>query len=206
MNDKYIFQLRRGTVEQWAAYEATKYVQSQKYDATIAYYIDKNGTIADPQPTQFEVENGNYYVRNPQYLPPLDGEIVLVYDNGIPRLKIGKDNKDCSELPCMSLDSFIMPNSAKINLYGGDQYWSAVDGYENRYTQDITDQLTGKITVNSKIDLQPTPEQLLAFQEKDVTFTTVNDEGTVRVCAIGVMPQSDYKDIQVTITEVNTNG
>ena len=137
---------------------------------------------------------------------PRQGELVLEYDNGVPRLKIGNGVDVYGNLPYMSVDSFIAPTPAKITLYGGERYWKPVEEFEGSYTQDITDQLTGKITNNSKIDLQPTPEQLLAFQEKDVTFTTVNEGGQVRVCAIGVMPQQDYAGIQVTITEVAVNG
>ena len=139
------------------------------------------------------------------HIKPLEGELVLEYDNGIPRLKIGDGIKEFSELPYMSIDSFVVPTPTKITLYGGDA-WKPVEGFDRRYTQDITNQLAGKITVNSKIDMQPTPEQLYSFQEKDVTFTTVNSDGKVRVCAIGIKPEEDYENIQVTIMEVATNG
>lgn len=201
---KYIFQLRRGTIQEWADYEATKYIESQRYVATTTYYLNQQGTIADPQPTQDDVKNGHYYIKNPEYLPPQDGEMVIVYDKGVPRIKIGNNNQDCSQLPYMGIDSFILPMYSTITLYGGNN-WIAVPGYTNRYTQDITSQLAGKITENSKVDLQPTPEQLYIFQEKDVTFTTVNEDGVVRVCAIGVRPEQNY-EVQVTITEVMIDG
>ena len=57
------------------------------------------------------------------------------------------------------------------------------------------------ITEYSKVDLQPTPEQLAIFHEKDVTFVTENDDGVVTIYCIGQKPLSDY-EIQVTITEV----
>ena len=144
------------------------------------------------------------YETKEDHMKPLEGELVLEYDNGIPRLKIGDGIREFSELPYMSIDSFIAPTPTTITLYGGDA-WRPVEGFERRYTQDITNQLVGKITVNSKIDMQPTPEQLYSFQLKDVTFTTVNEGGNVRVCAIGQRPMNDYEDIQVTITEVATN-
>ena len=143
------------------------------------------------------------YEAKENHILPLEGELVLEYDNGVPRLKIGDGVREFSALPYMSIDSFIAPTPAKIALYGDK--WELVEGYDCRYTQDITDQLVGKITKNSKIDLQPTPEQLYIFQEKNVAFTTVNDDGNIRVCAIGVKPQNDYEYIQVTITEVATN-
>lgn len=138
------------------------------------------------------------------HTPPLEGELVIEYDNGIPRLKIGDGVNEFSQLPYLSVDSFILPTPTTITLYGGADNWIEVE--ENRYMQDITAQLRGKITVNSKIDLQPTPEQLSIFHSKDVAFTTVNEDGQVRVCAIGVRPENDYEDIQITITEVVKNG
>ena len=144
------------------------------------------------------------YEAKENHMKPLEGELVLEYDNGVPRLKIGDGVREFSELPYMSIDSFIAPKPTTITLYGGDA-WEPVSGYEGRYTQNITEQLAGKITANSKIDLQPTPEQLYIFQKKDITFTTVNENGIVRVCAIGVKLVQDY-DIQVTITEVIIDG
>lgn len=160
---KYIVQLRRGTKEQWNAYEESKPIESM----------------------------------------PLAGELVVEYNDGIPRLKIGDGVTAYSKLPYISVDSFILPTHTVITLEGGDA-WIEVD--ENRYTQDITNQLKGQITNHSKIDLQPTPEQLSIFHKKDVAFTTVNEDGNVRVCAIGVRPENTYENIQVTITEVSTDG
>ena len=142
------------------------------------------------------------YEARETHIKPLAGELVLEYDNGVPRLKIGDGVREFSALPYMSVDSFILPTPTTITLRGGDA-WVQVPDFKDRYTQDITEQLSGKITVNSKIDLQPTPEQLYLFQSKDVTFTTVNEDGNVRVCAIGVRPENDYEGIQVTITEVS---
>lgn len=145
------------------------------------------------------------YEAKENHIKPLEGELVLEYDYGIPRLKIGDGVSEFSQLPYMSIDSFIAPTPTTITLYGGEA-WQPVEGFERRYTQDITEQLAGKVTVNSKVDMQPTPEQLYSFQIKDVTFTTVNEDGCVRVCAIGERPANDYKDIQITITEVIANG
>lgn len=57
------------------------------------------------------------------------------------------------------------------------------------------------VTEYSKIDLQPTVEQLAIFYEKDITFVTENDNGTVTVYCIGQKPTLDYT-MQATITEV----
>lgn len=223
MANKYIFQLRRGWKydkdpntgnprDDWAEYEKTKYIETKSYYYDAEYYTDRLGTVANPRPTKTEVEAGGYYIKNPEYLAPLDGELTLEYDNGIPRLKIGNGVDDFSKLPYMSADSFILPTPTTITLYGGDAWVPVLDGdemfeeNEGRFAQNITKQLSEKVTItsNSKIDLQPTPEQLYTFHQKDVAFTTVNDEGTVTVYAIGVRPEQKY-DIQVTITEVAAN-
>lgn len=58
------------------------------------------------------------------------------------------------------------------------------------------------ITAKSKVDLQPSVEQLTIFHEKDIAFVTENDEGVITVFAIGDKPTNDYT-IQATITEVS---
>lgn len=158
--------------------------------------IDAEGNVTRDDWAAYEAQEN--------HILPLEGELVLEYDNGIPRLKIGDGVSEFSQLPYMSIDSFIAPTPTTITLYGGDA-WQSVEGFERRYTQDITAQLAGKVTVNSKVDMQPTPEQLYNFQTKDVTFTTVNEDGNIRVCAIGEKPANDYEGIQVTITEVAFN-
>lgn len=72
---------------------------------------------------------------------------------------------------------------------------------ENQYSQ-IVD-IAGA-TQFSKVDLQPTPEQLAIFYKKDVTFVTENDGGVVTVYCIGQRPTLDY-EMQATITEVVTD-
>jgi hypothetical protein len=185
---KFIFQLRRGT-----------------------RYVDDNGVTeldANGAPVR---DDWATYTAQEDHLDPLDGELVLEFEYNrktgkkTPRLKIGDGENVFADLEYISVDSFVLPTPTTINLYGGESHWDRVDGFENRYVQDITDQLTGKVTVNSKIDLQPTPEQLYRFHSKEVSFTTVNEDGNIRVCAIGVRPEENYENIQVTITEVVTN-
>ena len=71
----------------------------------------------------------------------------------------------------------------------------------NRYYQVVT--VTG-ITPYSKVDLQPTAEQLTVFHEKDIAFVTENKDEVVTVYCIGQEPESDYT-IQATITEVEVD-
>ena len=58
------------------------------------------------------------------------------------------------------------------------------------------------ITATSKVDLQPSVEQLAIFHDKDLAFVTENEDGVVTVYAIGQKPTNDYT-IQATITEVD---
>ena len=60
-------------------------------------------------------------------------------------------------------------------------------------------------TKNSKIDLNPTVEQLDIFHSKDITFVVENDDGIITVFCIGQKPTNDYA-MQATLTEVNING
>lgn len=61
------------------------------------------------------------------------------------------------------------------------------------------------VTVSTKVDLQPTPEQLDEFHYKVLAFVTENDGGIVTVYSIGDKPANDHT-IQVTLTEVNASG
>lgn len=57
------------------------------------------------------------------------------------------------------------------------------------------------ITKYSKVDLNPSIEQLAIFHDKDLTFVTENEDGVVTVYALGDKPTNDYT-IQATIKEV----
>jgi hypothetical protein len=72
-----------------------------------------------------------------------------------------------------------------------------VDG--DRYAQIVS---IPEATAYSKVDLQPSAEQLTIFHEKDIAFVTENVGGTITVYCIGQKPTNDYT-IQATITEVS---
>lgn len=130
------------------------------------------------------------------HVKPLEGELVLEYDNGIPRLKIGDRVSEFSQLLYTSIDSFIMPKPVSVTLYA-DKWIQATD---DRWYQVVT-VTNGTITSRSKIDLQPSSEQLAIFHEKDLAFVTENEDGVVSVYCVGQVPENDYT-IQATITEV----
>lgn len=75
---------------------------------------------------------------------------------------------------------------------------SAWEGEESPYSQIVS--IVGT-TEYSKVDLQPSVEQLTIFHQKDLAFVTENEDGVVTVFAIGDKPTNDYT-IQATVTEV----
>ena len=170
MANKYIFQLRRGW--KWDSDPTTK----EPRDDWAASEAQEN------------------------HMKPLEGELVLEYDNGVPRLKIGDGVREFSELPYMSVDSFILPTPVSVTLHA--DAWEQAD--DDRYYQIVT-VTNANITPNSKVDLQPSSEQLSIFHEKDLAFVTENEDGVVSVFCVGQVPTNDYT-IQATVTEVTTNG
>lgn len=177
---KYIFQLRRGQKE-----------------------TDADGNITRNDWADYEAQEN--------HMKPLEGELVLEYDNGIPRLKIGDGINEFSALPYMSVDSFILPKQMSITLYGSEdidnadkEQWKQETDSDgnllNRYSQKaiVTNAV---ITANSKVDLQPTPNDLVVFHEKDLAFVAENEDGVITVYCIGQKPKNTYT-IPVTVTEV----
>lgn len=133
---------------------------------------------------------------------PLEGELVLEFDTSgknVHRLKIGDGHSLYADLPYMSVDSFILPTPASIALYA-DRWQQDSD---KKYCQ-VVQVNNATITPNSKVDLQPSAEQLTIFHEKDLAFVTENEDGVVSVYCIGQVPTNDYT-IQATITEVVPN-
>ena len=72
-------------------------------------------------------------------------------------------------------------------------------GYASPYSQVVHIEGT---TPYSLVDLQPSVEQLEIFHEKDIAFTTENNNGVVTVYVIGDKPTNDYT-LQATIMEVS---
>lgn len=129
---------------------------------------------------------------------PLEGELVLEFcPDGLHRLKIGDGKNVYASLPYMSVDNFLLaqPVAKTVTLYLFASNW-VEDGDRHSQVVSIAD-----TTSNSKVDLQPSPEQLVIFHEKDIAFTTENNGGTITVYVVGQKPENDY-EMQATITEV----
>lgn len=140
------------------------------------------------------------YEAKPDHVKPLYGELVIEYDNGTPRLKIGDGVHEFSDLPYISVDSFLLPKTASVYLDATK--W--VKNTDDRYCQVVTVQ-NAVITANSKVDLTPSAEQLDVFHEKDLAFVAENEDGVVSVFCVGQVPANSYK-LDATVTEVICNG
>lgn len=176
------------------------------YAETAARAVDKVAYIGG---------NGNWFA--------WDGVQETFYDTGV-KAQAGSEVY-VGENPPESADVWINPNGAiedvmgklaalqeKVDLLYAKSLVKTVtinllasawveDG-SNQYSQVV---VIADITPYSKVDLQPTTEQLLIFYEKDIAFVTENDDGVVTVYCIGQKPTLDYA-MQATITEVEKDG
>lgn len=87
----------------------------------------------------------------------------------------------------------LLPRLATVTLPA-----SAWTGSANPYSQVVT---VSGVTANSKIDLQPTAQQIVDLQDQEIAITAENNGGTVTFYAIGGKPTSSYT-MQVLLTEV----
>lgn len=71
-------------------------------------------------------------------------------------------------------------------------------GATNPWSQEVA---INSITATSKIDLQPSAQQIVSLQNSETILMASNDGGTVTFWAIGTKPTVDYT-MQVLITEV----
>ena len=109
----------------------------------------------------------------------------------------------------MSVEYVVDTKSYIDAKLSGSSYISYIDlpsskwqGKDNLYSQVVS--IAG-VTENSRVDINPSVEQLAIFYQKDITFVTENEDGVVTVYCIGQKPANDYT-MQVTITEVIANG
>ena len=75
-------------------------------------------------------------------------------------------------------------------------------GEESPYTQVVSIAGTNQF---SKIQVEPSLEQLEIFRQKDITFVGENDDGVIKVNCVGQKPSADYR-MQISIKEVIFNG
>ena len=108
-----------------------------------------------------------------------------------------EDITEIVEKAVEKITSSVTGRIAYITLYANQ--W---ENTESPYAQSV---IIDGTTENSKVDLNPTVEQLSIFHNKDIAFVTENENGTITVYCIGQKPTNDYT-MQITITEVVSNG
>ena len=87
----------------------------------------------------------------------------------------------------------VIPRVATITLSK-----SAWTGSANPYSQAVN---IATVTASTKIDLQPTAQQIIALNNEDIALIAQNDNGVVTIYALGGKPSTDYV-MQVLLTEV----
>lgn len=87
----------------------------------------------------------------------------------------------------------LLPRIATVTLSASG--WT---GSANPYSQVVA---VNGVTANSKIDLQPTAQQIVSLQNEDIALMAENNAGTVTFYALGGKPTSNYT-MQVLLTEV----
>ena len=156
---------------------------------------------------------------------PLKGEIIIYNDLRLTKIgdgvtKVGAlefaNSKDAETLTGASLSTIL--NSSDVEIPTSKAVLDALEKYiddmfgmselslrasdwtgtESPYSQVV--EVSG-VTANSKVDLNPTGEQLNSLATNRTILNTANDNGTVTVYAIGNKPTEDYT-MQATITEV----
>lgn len=75
---------------------------------------------------------------------------------------------------------------------------AAWKGASSPYSQEV---IVDVISVNSRVDLLPSVDQIISLRENGIALTAGNDAGTVTIYAIGNKPADDYT-IYATVSEV----
>ena len=204
------------TLPKWRWYDIAKYICQLRRG--IRYVDDKGATLLDANGEPIR-DDWTTYTNQKEHLNPLDGELVVEYEYNpttgkkTPRFKLGYDDKKFADLEYISPDSFVLPTHASITIYGSEdvenarqeQWKEDIDENGNTRYKQLVSVDNAIITMNSKVDLQPTPEMLAIFHEKDLTFVAENEDSVVTVYCVGQKPANTYT-IPCTITEVTTNG
>jgi hypothetical protein len=120
--------------------------------------------------------------------PPQDGELVIEYsdDYSVAHLIVG--NKNGYDVIDVAISKKIRTASLLKNAWVGDSSpWSQVVQIPS-------------VTINSKIELQPTVFQLASLQSSRTSLTIENNDGAVTVYATGGLPTENY-EMRVLITD-----
>lgn len=124
-------------------------------------------------------------------------EIAATYIKG---LTVGAEDITCTfgngTTGTVSLNALIQALLPKVtNITLSAVSWN---GDAAPYYQDIT---SSYVTQTSKVDIQPTAEQLAEWQSEGLAFSTLSFDGSFRVYVSDVKPTVDYT-VQVTMQEM----
>ena len=219
MSNKYVFQLRRGTRyvdvngatllnpdgtpvrDDWAAYTSQAvHINPLEGELVLEYEVDPSGKktprlkIGDGVSTFAELP----YMSVDSFILPTQATVTIEPDKWM--------MVDCDGNIIDSNGNIVGADGVVTThgYYEVDGDGNIIDDEEkiikNRYVQ-FVQVANAIITPNSKVDIQPSPSDLVVFSEKDITFTAINAGGHVRVCIVGQKPTNQYT-FNATVTEV----
>ena len=177
----------------------------------VRHVDDEGNTLLNEEGAPVRDDWGAYTAKA-EHVDPMEGELVVEFEynqntkKSIPRLKIGDGTHTFRQLEYIGIESFILPANAPKYTYVNldkDAWESDPEANQQNIFYQVID-IEG-ITSTSKVDLQLCVDDIVHFSDKDITFTTVNRGGDVRVYAIGQKPTQSHL-MYATITEVNSNG
>jgi hypothetical protein len=115
-------------------------------------------------------------------------------------VKVGGTGQDDAEAKTLVTQEYVDALIAALTPKLSTGTLLAADwvGENNPYSQVVA--ING-VTVNSKVDLQPTAMQVVELQRTDIALMTENHDGVVTVYALGGKPTVDYT-MPVLLTEV----
>ena len=116
-----------------------------------------------------------------------DFVIVIIFNNNINDAMVMSTSQAGGANPNYRVATISLPSAE----------WSESED-KTYYQQPVTIPST---TANSKVDLQPTPEQLVMLMEEEITMYVANNEGNLMAYAIGAIPSEDIT-IKALISEV----
>lgn len=126
--------------------------------------------------------NVDFYINKSN---PQDAKILRSFDDYVETYS--QDEVD-------ALIASIKPKSTTVTISAAN--WT---GNANPWSQVVS---VNGVTENSKLDLQPTAQQIVALQDAEVSIMLQNDSGIITAWAIGKKPTVDYT-FDVLITEVS---
>ena len=144
---------------------------------------------------------------------PQAGELVVEYDNGIPRLKIGDGIQEFSALPYMSVDSFILPTQATITITPDKWMYVDCDGYiidVNGNIVDIDETVTTEGYYEIDEDGKIIDDEEKIVKNRYVQFVKVDNATVTANSKVDIQPSpSDltvFREKDLTFTAINAGG